>query len=64
MIHKNLFLMFFLLIFVNLMMYLTPTFAPSIKRELILPYQLWFSGLAILIAVLPYEKDLINKINK
>jgi len=45
-------------------MYLTPTFAPSIKRELILPYQLWFSGLAILIAVLPYEKDLINKINK
>ena len=64
MIHKNIFLMVFLLVFVNLAMYLTPTFAPSIKRELIMPYQLWFSGLAILIAFLPHKKNLIDKINK
>jgi len=64
MIHKNILLLLFLLVFVNFVMYLTPTFAPSVKRELIVPYQLWFSGLAILFIFLPYKKTLIYKINK
>ena len=64
MIHKNLLSMIFLLVFVNILMYLVPTFAPSLKQEFIIPYQLWFSGLAILWAFLPSKKNLINKINK
>ena len=64
MIHKNLLSMIFLLVLVNILMYLVPTFAPSLKREFIIPYQLWFSGLAILWAFLPSKKNLIYKINK
>jgi|MDTE01.1.fsa_nt_gb hypothetical protein len=64
MIHRNLLTMIFLLVFVNLSLYLIPSFAPSMKKEYIVPYQLWFSGLAILWAFLPQKKNLINKINK
>ena len=64
MIHKKIFLLIFLLIFVNLAMYLTPTFAPNIKKEFIIPYQLWFNGLAIFITFLPSKKNLINLVNK
>ena len=54
----------FLLVFVNLTMYLIPTFSPSTKKEFIMPYQLWFNGLAVLLAFLPQKKNLIDKINK
>ena len=64
MIHKNILLLIFLLIFVNLTMYLIPTFAPSMKKEFIMHYQLWFNGLAVLLAFLPHKKNLIDKINK
>ena len=64
MIHKNILLLIFLLVFVNLSMYLIPTFAPSMKKEFIMAYQLWFNGLAVLLAFLPQKKNLISKINK
>lgn len=64
MIHKNVFLLIFLLVFVNIAMFLIPTFSTSTSRELIMPYQLWFNGLAILMAFLPTKKHLIDKINK
>ena len=51
MIHKNILLLIFLLVFVNLSLYLIPTFAPSMKKEFIMPYQLWFNGLAVLLAL-------------
>ena len=57
-------MLIFLLVFVNLTMYLIPTFAPSMKKEFIMPYQLWFNGLAVLLAFLPQKKNLIDKINK
>ena len=64
MIHKKILLLMFLLVFVNLTMYLIPTFSPSMKKEFIMPYQLWFNGLAVLLAFLPQKKNLIDKINK
>ena len=57
-------MLIFLLVFVNLSLYLIPTFAPSMKKEFIMPYQLWFNGLAVLLAFLPQKKNLISKINK
>ena len=63
-IHKNLLLLIFLLVFVNLTMLLIPTFAPSMSQKLIMPYQLWFNGLAVMFAFLPHRKTLIDKINK
>jgi hypothetical protein len=64
MIHRNILTVIFLLVFVNLSLYLIPSFSPSMKKEYIVPYQLWFGGLAILWAFLPQKKNLINKINK
>ena len=64
MIHKNVFLLIFLLIFVNISLFLIQSFSTSMSRELIVPYQLWFNGLAILMAFLPTKKHLIDKINK
>jgi hypothetical protein len=64
MIHKNILLMIFLLVFVNLTMFLIPTFSPSMTKAQIMPYQLWFNGLAIMFAFLPHKKNLIDKINK
>jgi len=49
---KRILLIIFLFFFVNTAMYLIPTVAPNITKELIIPYQLWFNGLAILITML------------
>lgn len=64
MIHKKIFLFVFLIVFVNIMFYLIPTFAPSVKRTFILPYQLWFMALVIFLVFLPHKKTLIHRINK
>jgi hypothetical protein len=62
MIHKNVFLLIFLLVFVNLAMFLIPSFSTSMTKQLIMPYQLWFNGLAILMVFLPTKKHLLDKI--
>ena len=62
MIHKNILLLLFLLVFVNLAMFLIPSFSTSMTKQLIMPYQLWFNGLAILMVFLPTKKHLLDKI--
>ena len=55
-IPNNILLLIFLLVLVNFALYLTPTFAPNLNREHILPYQLWFNALAIMISFIPGKK--------
>ena len=53
MIQKQILLYIFLIIFINFSLFLIPTISPNINTGLILPYQMWFNGLALFLVLFP-----------